>query len=193
MRTKRGGHFWSAPDASGVRFGLKLGSDQPWRFDVKRLAFEAMSEHPADYIEPNIDRLPVETWVNDFPTLNAQVLDLQTYERARSLPSRRTARASFSAPNGASTASMPRARNSGARSAGNDLGRHLSADGRFIVAALGDGTIRWFRASDGTELLAFFVHVPDKTWIAWTPSGYYAASPGGEDLIGWHVNGKGWD
>ena len=49
------------------------------------------------------------------------------------------------------------------------------------------------RASDGAELLAFFVYVPDKTWIAWTPSGYYAASPGGEDLIGWHVNGKGWD
>ena len=24
--------------------------------------------------------------------------------------------------------------------------------------------------------------------LAWTPSGYYMASPGGEDLIGWHVN-----
>ena len=58
---------------------------------------------------------------------------------------------------------------------------------------IGDGTIRWYRASDGAELLAFFVHVPDKRWIAWTPSGYYAASPGGEDLIGWHVNGKTWD
>jgi WD40 repeat protein len=25
-------------------------------------------------------------------------------------------------------------------------------------------------------------------WIAWTPEGYYAASPGGEHLMGWHVN-----
>jgi WD40 repeat protein len=25
-------------------------------------------------------------------------------------------------------------------------------------------------------------------WIAWTPEGYYAASPGGERLMGWHVN-----
>lgn len=25
-------------------------------------------------------------------------------------------------------------------------------------------------------------------WIAWTPEGYYAASPGGEKLMGWHVN-----
>ena len=24
--------------------------------------------------------------------------------------------------------------------------------------------------------------------MLWTPEGYYTASPGGEDLIGWHVN-----
>ena len=69
-------------------------------------------------------------------------------------------------------------------------GVNISADGSVVVAALADGTIRWYSASDGAELLAFFVHVPDKRWIAWTPSGYYAASPGAEDLIGWHVNGK---
>ena len=32
---------------------------------------------------------------------------------------------------------------------GTTWGVNLSADGRFIVAAFGDGTIRWFRASDG--------------------------------------------
>jgi WD40 repeat protein len=35
-------------------------------------------------------------------------------------------------------------------------------------------------------LLSLFV--ADKEWIAWTPEGYYAASPGGEGLAGWHVN-----
>src|SRR5205807_1511282 len=25
-------------------------------------------------------------------------------------------------------------------------------------------------------------------WMAWTPEGFYAASPGGERLMGWHVN-----
>ena len=29
-------------------------------------------------------------------------------------------------------------------------------------------------------------------WVLWTPKGYYAASQGGEDLIGWHVN-RSWD
>jgi hypothetical protein len=41
---------------------------------------------------------------------------------------------------------------------------------------------------DGKELLAFFPHTDKKRWILWTPSGYYDASPGAEELIGWHVN-----
>lgn len=194
MRRKRSGEFWNAPDASAVWFGLKVGGDEPWRFDVKRLAFEAMAERPAGYIEPNIDLLPVENWINDFPTLNTQVLGLQTYERARSLAIAPDAESFII---GAEWG-LYRFDSNGQRLwrmavPGTTWGVNLSADGRYVVAAFGDGTIRWFRASDGSELLAFFVHVPDKTWIAWTPSGYYAASPGGEDLIGWHVNGKSWD
>ena len=67
-------------------------------------------------------------------------------------------------------------------------GINFAQEGKVIVAALGDGTIRWFRAEDGKELLALFVHNKDQRWIVWTPTGYYAASPGGEDLIGWNIN-----
>jgi WD40 repeat protein len=63
-----------------------------------------------------------------------------------------------------------------------------NTNGRVATAALSDGTIRWYRISDGKELLAFFPHPDRKRWILWTPSGYYDASPGGEDFIGWHVN-----
>jgi hypothetical protein len=63
-----------------------------------------------------------------------------------------------------------------------------SPDGRLAVAALGDSTIRWYRADTGAELLALYVTEDAKRWVAFTPAGYYAASPGGEDLIGWHVN-----
>ena len=65
---------------------------------------------------------------------------------------------------------------------------NISPDGRVALAALGDGTIRWYRVKDGKELLAFFPHSDKKRWILWTPSGYYDASPGAEELIGWHVN-----
>ena len=88
---------------------------------------------------------------------------------------------------------MPTASSSGSRTGpGVAWGVNLSADGRIIVAAYGDGTIRWLRWSDGKELLALFVNRKTKAWVAWTPSGYYMASPGGEDLIGWHLN-RGWN
>ncbi len=58
--------------------------------------------------------------------------------------------------------------------------------------AYADGTIRWHRWSDGQVLLTLFVHKEDKRWVAWTPTGYYMASPGGEGLIGWHIN-RGWE
>jgi WD40 repeat protein len=64
----------------------------------------------------------------------------------------------------------------------------VNTNGQIAVAALGDGTIRWYRVADGKEILAFFPHPDHKRWVLWTPSGYYDASPGGEDFIGWHVN-----
>jgi Caspase domain/PDZ domain len=44
----------------------------------------------------------------------------------------------------------------------------------------------------GEELLALFVEPQTRKWVAWTPAGYYMASAGGEDLIGWQVN-RGWN
>ena len=64
----------------------------------------------------------------------------------------------------------------------------VNTNGQVAVAALSDGTIRWYRLADGKELLAFFPHSDRRRWVLWTPSGYYDASPGGEDFIGWHVN-----
>jgi WD40 repeat protein len=65
---------------------------------------------------------------------------------------------------------------------------NVSGDGRWAVCALADGSIRWLRMSDGVEQLALFVHSDRSRWIAWTPSGYYDTSVGGEDLVGWHLN-----
>lgn len=57
----------------------------------------------------------------------------------------------------------------------------------IVVAALGDGTIRWYRLKDGAELLALY-STSTRKWVAWTPKGYYDCSPGGDNYIGWHVN-----
>ncbi|MCP5283211.1 MAG: hypothetical protein H6930_16695, partial [Rhodoferax sp.] len=65
---------------------------------------------------------------------------------------------------------------------------HLSRDGRFVVAAVGDGSLRWYDAATGTERLGAFLHVNGRDWIAWRPDGFYASSPGGDEYLGWLVN-----
>ena len=64
----------------------------------------------------------------------------------------------------------------------------VTPDGRLAVAAISDGTIRWYAMDTGKELLAFFPHRDGKRWVAWTPKGYFTASAGGEDLIGWSAS-----
>jgi hypothetical protein len=64
---------------------------------------------------------------------------------------------------------------------------NVGEDARMVVIALADGTIRWVRAFDGAELLAFFA-TEDRRWVAWTPDGYFDAGPGADVLVGWHVN-----
>ena len=65
---------------------------------------------------------------------------------------------------------------------------NIAKNGRVAVAAFGDGTIRWYRYSDGKELVAFFPHADKKRWVLWTPEGFFDHSPGGEELIGFHLN-----
>ena len=69
---------------------------------------------------------------------------------------------------------------------------NISGDGRLAVAAYGDGTIRWHRMEDGVEVLALFPLPDGENWVAWTPEGIYAATPGARGILRWHVN-RGWD
>jgi len=65
---------------------------------------------------------------------------------------------------------------------------NISGNDRAVMAALGDGTIRWYRMADGAPLLSLYIHPDGRRWVLWTPQGYYDAAAGAEDLIGWHVN-----
>lgn len=65
---------------------------------------------------------------------------------------------------------------------------NVSRQGRMAIAALSDGTIRWYRMSDGREMLAYFPHGNGQDWIAWTPDGYYTSSVYGDNFVGWHLN-----
>lgn len=65
---------------------------------------------------------------------------------------------------------------------------NVTPNQQFVVAALSDGTIRWFKAADGVEVLAYFQHANGEDWVAWRPDGFYMSSMYGDNLIGWHIN-----
>ena len=69
---------------------------------------------------------------------------------------------------------------------------NITGDGRLAVAAYGDGTIRWHRMDDGRELLALYGLADKQNWVAWTPEGFYGATPGAFGVLQWQVN-RGFD
>jgi WD40 repeat protein len=65
---------------------------------------------------------------------------------------------------------------------------NISGDDKVVTAAIADGTIRWYSMEDGKELLSLYFSNDYKHWILFTPTGYYDASPGSEEILGWHIN-----
>jgi WD40 repeat protein len=65
---------------------------------------------------------------------------------------------------------------------------NISRNGLLAVAALSDGTIRWYSMREGQEVLAYFPHNNGRDWIAWVPDGYYMSSVYGDNYVGWHLN-----
>jgi len=64
---------------------------------------------------------------------------------------------------------------------------NVTGDDRMIVTGMSDGTLRWWRASDGEPLMSLLA-TADRRWVVWTPEGYFDASAGADRLVGWTVN-----
>ena len=76
--------------------------------------------------------------------------------------------------------------------AGNLVTRlNQSPDGRLVITAHADGTIRWRRASDGRLLLTLYIDRTGERWIFFTPSGYYYASSDADKFVGWLIGDHG--
>ncbi|MEB3254761.1 MAG: caspase family protein [Synechococcaceae cyanobacterium] len=176
-------------DASGPRARLV-------RFDLAERRLRLPTSPAPAGLAPSTTGLPIDGWQNTFtPTLAGKPLPLEKYERSRSLAisadRQRFALGSEWAVRLFGAEGQPRWRTP---TPGAAWLVNLSPDGRFAVAALDDGTIRWYRtqkegaAAAGSEALALFVHPDLKRWILWTPEGFYDASPGGDELFGYQLN-----
>ncbi|MGE3832320.1 MAG: caspase family protein, partial [Parvibaculaceae bacterium] len=190
MSGKIGPSFMVSEDGARVRFGLGSEARDPWMFDVAKLRFTASDEAPADLKTPIVDSLPIENWNSQAdPTLAGSPIPLDRNEISRSLAIESDAESFVLGTDWALRRFTGKGTVLWARAVPEvSWGVNITGKDSILVAAHADGTIRWYRLADGAELLALFVNAQDKRWIAWTPKGYYAASPGGEDLMGWQVN-----
>ena len=164
--------------------------NDPAEFDLSTRRLSSGHSSTANVAQTNATGWQVSNWRNQFnPSINGKALALQQYESALSLsldPGRNAAYLGTSWHiHRFDAQGQPQWR---VAMPADVWGINRSADGQLLVAALADGTLRWYRASDGQELLALFVHADKQRWVLWTPSGYYDASTGAADLIGWHVN-----
>lgn len=173
-----------------VRFALDLAGNDPIMFDMETLDLKEMKGVPDDLDPPITGSLYVEDWYGKLePKLGSKKLVMDPHETSYSLAIARD-KASFILGTAWYVRKYTAAGDLVWRTVIGGLARGVTLVKRdqVAIAALSDGTIRWYRTSDGAELMALFIHRTDKRWIVWTPKGYYAASPGGDDLIGWHVN-----
>ncbi|MDP2786558.1 MAG: caspase family protein [Pseudomonadota bacterium] len=186
--------FTLSADAAQVRFGYELFGKTPAVFDSQARTFLAADTPGLSAPRLTAPGLAVSDWENTpAPKLNGQPLKLEQYEISRSLallPDVEGEAPGFVLGTGRYLRAFDRNDNETWQQPvpGVVWAVNVSRDGRWVVAAYADGTIRWHRATDGAEQLAFYPHPDQKRWVLWTPAGYYDASPGAEDLIGWHVN-----
>jgi len=188
--------FRIAPDGRRVEFAFNVWDGQQWsrtlaRFDLDQRTLARDVSTEADLTAPRTTGMPVANWENNLgPTFNGRPLTgLQQLERSRVLAIARDASRfvlgtewwlrSFDARG---TQSWRQ------RIPATAWAVNVTDDGRFVIAALGDGTIRWYDAATGREQLALFVHARDGRWVLWTPEGFSDAVPGGDALFGYHLN-----
>ena len=194
LRSKLAEHFTVSRDGRRVRFGLKPFSVDPVVFDLDT---ERVSDAPQpipDLHVPDITGAPVTDWKDSrAPKFNGNPLGFKPMRRRARWPSRRIRAFSSWVPSGRCGLRQGRQATLGQADPRHRLGRQHSARRQGACSpptatAPSAGIV----SVTAQELLALFVHAKDRRWVAWTPKGYYTASTGGEEMIGWHVN-RGWN
>jgi hypothetical protein len=194
-RNKYGDGFLVSESGAKVRFGLQHGAEDPVTFDVTDASLTSSPTAPADLLPVDTDGLEGHVTITKGkpPAFDGKPLALDPRDSMNSYAMRRDKQGFVIG----SDFKLQAFNIDGALLWANlteepPRGENIVQGGQLVLVVYDDGTIRWHRWSDGKELLALFVDTRSKRWVAWTPAGYYMASPGGEDLIGWHVN-RGWN
>lgn len=197
MRGKLGEELMVSVDGNKVRFNLAFSKSDYVTFDLQAETVRRTPREPSYFYKSDTESIQGIAWrdENKPPIFNKQfILGENSKEQPRSLaiaPDKINfvLGAEWSINLWCTTCQKQAKARTPVPS--TTWGVNIPPDGNVVVAAHGDGTIRWYRLSDLKPLLALFVDPsdPERKWVAWTPKGYYLAT-GGAEFIGWHVNNK---
>jgi WD40 repeat protein len=181
-------------DGTLVDFGTQANGKAPAQFDLALRTLTPDPPHLGRTAAPRLDGLALKGWEEtQRPMLDGQPLQLYRNEWSHSLTISPAGDRFVLGTEWSLRAFDAKGTQLWRRPVpGIAWGVNITGDGRLVVAAYCDGTTRWHRMSDGVELLAF-MPLPNRTdWVAWTPEGFYTATPGAHGILRWHVN-HGWD
>ena len=179
-------------DGSIVDFGYQSPDHPLIRFDMKNLVLTP--NPPADGITTPPRKDGLQGNGRDV-TFNGNKLDLENSEEFRSLAVSSDAQRFVYGTTWTLRARDVNNQKIWHREMGDVWAVNITGDNRYVIAAYDDGTIRWHDLAAGTEVLALMVlnrngNNNDYDWVAWTPEGYFTATPGAFEVLRWHVNNK---
>jgi WD40 repeat protein len=179
--------FLVSSDGRSFQSNILGNKEMPWSFSLEKRSLVKQAL-PGVQAADN-SSLPVTNWQwNEHPKIRGKELSLDKLENALSLAITPDKKTFILGTTWNLRLYDANGQLSWEKTTQGNLAVNIPAAGKTVLAVTADGTIRWYRLSDGQELLAFFSHADQKRWVLWTPSGYYDCSPGGEDLIAWHLN-----
>lgn len=181
-------NFLVSEDGKRVQFGyLQFGKDQG-QFSIpdRRIYLDELDT--SNMYQPNTSSLRISNWRNNYsPQLKGNRIVLEDHETSRCLSIQGDNfilgtewNLRYYDKSGSEIWKIP--------APGITWNVNLTRNGKYAVASFGDGTIRWYKTEDGTELLSLFIHKDKKRWMISSASGYYDTAPGAEEFLGWHVN-----
>ena len=166
-------------DGAVVDFGFEIFGKSPLRFDLRALK---LSNHwPADNQTrpPKFDGLKIEDWfMSHHPKLDGKPITLNDDELSHSFAVQSDGRRFVLGGDWTLRAFDAEGKPLWQYNTTDAVwAENITADGRLVVAAYGDGTIRWHRMDDGRELLALQVLSDRTNWVAWTRRDFMTPRP----------------
>lgn len=183
-------------DGSAVEMGLERKGKSQARFSITGRQLDLVNPGESSSLPGNVfppisfaDRLNITDWHNSYsPKVNRRPLQLSPGEASLSRAVSPDGKFFVLATSGNIRCYHRDGRHRWLVRVPMARAVNISRDGQYVIGAINDGTIRWYRMRDGKEALALFFHADKKRWIMWIPEGYFDASPGAPDLIGYHLN-----